>query len=89
MIPIENFEIIGNIYETIDDKAKELVEKFTVIQNVGIGNTEEELAEDMTNKAKQCALICVDEIIKALEPYETVCSLTDEYQKVKEKIQSL
>lgn len=52
--------------DLIEQKANELIDKFIEIQNAGIGNTEEELAEDLTDKAKQCALICVDEKITTM-----------------------
>ena len=45
------------------EKAKELIEKYLVIQEVGLGNTEEELAEYQERKAKEYVMICIDEII--------------------------
>lgn len=47
-------------------KAKELVDKFMVHSKVGIDcNSYKEAATAKTEHAKQCALLCVDEIIKS------------------------
>jgi hypothetical protein len=76
---------------TIDDKAKELVEKYWRLG--------EENGDTILNweEAKQCALICVDEIQTAITSYSDNNNLNIKdaqiefnfWQKVKEKIQSL
>jgi homoserine trans-succinylase len=59
---------------TAKEKAKELVDKFLNEQN----NTEE------ISEAKQCALICVDEILRIL-PFTDV----KYWQEVKQEINKL
>jgi Pyruvate/2-oxoacid:ferredoxin oxidoreductase delta subunit len=55
---------------TLKEKAEELVEKFMVQQPMHITMTK--------TSAKQCAKICVDEIISALTDYD---SNTEDYIK--------
>ena len=63
---------------TPKDKAKELVDKFTV---VGL---------QQRNEGIQCALICVDEIIHYLEVVIGVDkSDFEDWQKVKKEIENL
>ena len=64
---------------TIDDKAKELVYKYA--DDIVVATNHENIA-----LAKQCALICVNEILKCDFLIKTPSSF---WQKVKEKIQSL
>ena len=82
---------------TPKDKAKELVSKFTFYQ----------LPEDkriLFDNAKQCALICIDEILKAnekislkdlsvtMQTNDILCQLTDNamyWQEVKQEINKL
>lgn len=52
---------------TANEKAEELYEKFESRIEIGLGNTEEDLAMYMHSNSKQCALICVDEIIALLK----------------------
>ena len=65
------------------EKAKELVDKFLNEQN----NTEE------ISEAKQCALICVDEILENITEevmtYKPFMMNTDYWQEVKEEINKL
>ena len=68
------------------DKARELVEKFSIIQEFGIANTEEELAEYFHKKAKQCALIAVDEMLKE---YYRLSERGIYWQEVKQEIEKL
>lgn len=65
---------------TPKDKAKELVDKFTV---VGL---------QQRNEGIQCALICVDELLEAiqyLEPNIVLVSLLEYWLEVKEEIEKL
>jgi hypothetical protein len=70
---------------TIDDKAIKLVEKFEKAIDPNFGILKK---RNVVVKAKQCALICVDEIISFIseDPYYNGF---DFWPKVKEKIQSL
>ena len=65
------------------EKAKELVDKFLNEQN----NTEE------ISEAKQCALICVDEILENITEevmtYKPFMMNTDYWQEVKQEINKL
>ena len=69
------------------EKAKELVERFTMTENVYKEHADWE-------QAKQCALICVDEILKYL-PYcvdeveDKDIGYSDYYQQVKTEITKL
>ena len=58
-------------------KASELIEKFTIIQEVGVGNTEEELAEYQGKKAQEISLIIVDEILDELAKNIKVRAVTE------------
>jgi hypothetical protein len=66
---------------TAKEKAKELVDKFR------IGD------RNMKSKAKQCALICIDEILqtipKEVMSYKPFMMNTDYWQEVKEEINKL
>ncbi len=65
---------------TPKEKAKELVEKFLNEQN----NSEE------VSEAKQCALICIDEIISALENHKWQNQyVIDLYKELKQEINKL
>ena len=68
---------------TEKEKAKELVDKFLNEQN----NTEE------ISEAKQCALICVDEILENITEevmtYKPFMMNTDYWQEVKQEINKL
>ena len=64
------------------DKAKELVEKFTDIENKYLEYTDH-------IQAKQCALVCVDEIISACEFNNVETHNTDWWNKVKQEINNL
>ena len=68
---------------TAKEKAKELVGKFLNEQN----NTEE------ISEAKQCALICVDEILENITEevmtYKPFMMNTDYWQEVKQEINKL
>jgi len=62
------------------EKAKELVDRFR------IGD------RNMKSKAKQCALICVDEKIETLLPYAGLLDIKktiDELEEVKQEINKL
>ena len=67
------------------DKAVELVDRFTELEDV----------EMYIGKAKQCAIICVDEILKALESDRIIYGSVYRYeenefwQQVKHEIQQL
>jgi hypothetical protein len=66
------------------DKAKELVDRFLRIEG----------ADDCGNSyscvAKQCALICVDEIMESFNPLEYYPEdLRDYWQEVKQEISNL
>ena len=65
------------------EKAKELVDKFLNEQN----NTEE------ISEAKQCALICVDEILENITEevmtYKPFMMNTDYWQEVKQEINKI
>lgn len=64
-------------------KAQELVDKYKVYS---YGITE----ENIINCAKQCALICVDEIIKAVHVAQTEIEEYKQYwQEVKQEIENL
>jgi hypothetical protein len=72
---------------TAKEKAKELVEKFIPHTRV----FHEELGwEDYIDSATQCALIAVDEIIKALS-YQIGCNMDElqYYDEVKQEIEKL
>ena len=58
------------------DKAKELVDRFR------IGD------RNMKSKAKQCALICVDEILEIKSVYHSI-ELDNYWQEVKQEIEKL
>ena len=87
----------------IDYKAKELVDKFREEIYRGIlssANIDPAREKARNEKAKQCALICVDEILKLNtwvdEDYQRdnpklidIEDTEEFWQKVKEKIQSL
>ena len=73
------------------DKAKELVEKF--IQHMPLEDAEHGVTETMFlqyEKAKQCALIAVDEIIEWERiNFGTNTKATDYWQQVKQEIEKL
>ena len=65
---------------TPKDKAKELVDKFTV---VGL---------QQRNEGIQCALICVDEILQAIKPIRyglDYINKRDDWEEVKQEIENL
>ena len=77
------------------EEAKRLVEKFLKSQIQGLnkeGISVYEVVEEKT--AKQCALICVEEILKTTEAYyfkdgEKVTHHPPKWQQVKKEIESL
>jgi len=75
---------------TTKEKAKELVEKFRFY--LGNSNDGEEFYVDDLD-AKQCALICVDEILKSLNNIEgqhsTLYEEEDYFKEVKQEIEKL
>jgi hypothetical protein len=78
---------------TAKEKARELVEKYygkvAICMNcVDVGNSKE-LDESALNDAKQCALICVDEIISACEYNHVESYNTDWWNEVKKEIEKL
>jgi len=67
------------------DKATELVDKF--YNEIDCASLTDEISED---KAKQCALICVDEMLKEIKPSLVYHKRDVEYwQEVKEEIEKL
>ena len=65
-----------------EEKAKELVEKFQDITALKVTLDEETTVNEIINHAKQCALICVDELQKShLERFY------DYYEEVKQEIE--
>ena len=67
----------------VEDKARELISKMLQYQMI-VSDEEYSL-----NNAKQCALICVDEIIELLNYYNEEMSSTQQYeywQEVKQEI---
>ncbi len=69
------------------EKAEELVEKFAV----GLGEKLEMYNSEILIGAKQCALICVDEFIDALDfnCSPTAEGLTEFYTEVKQEINKI
>jgi len=69
------------------DKAKELISKFYDEIDCNITN------EVVKAKAKQCALICVDEMIRTINEYQEFygvgCLSIDELQQVKQEINKI
>lgn len=67
----------------IEEKAKELIEKLLLFQPL-IPDYDRE------GQAKQCALICVDEMLKTINGYQEFygvgCLSIDELQQVKQEI---
>jgi hypothetical protein len=91
---------------TIDDKAKELVGKFKDYAHGGVNEDVIKAYNEMHGEgerrfselykfskiyyAKQCALVCIEEILEAIQRCGVVAGYPlYEYQKLKEKIQSL
>ena len=86
---------------TPKEKAKELVKKFTLFSEGAIYDEETgEISLTPTDQAKQCALICVDEIMKSnptvveinkdFEPPSVYYVSNEKYwQKVKQEIEKL
>ena len=83
------------------DKAKQLVEKFGVYMNSnGPGATMDDLTGADMHDAKECATICVDQIIEAIKITTGHCTLRrleeqevemdfDYWDRVKQEIQKL
>jgi hypothetical protein len=67
---------------TPKEKAVELVDKFCKLTRWKMGQ------EDYIKRAKQCAIIAVDEIIKELE-YGVGKSATEWWHEVKKEIEAL
>jgi|APGre2960657404_1045060.scaffolds.fasta_scaffold108437_2 hypothetical protein len=82
--------------KSIGTKALQLIDKYCIIlegeQSI---NIEEAWSEETWNKAKQCALILVDEIIPILEGYEDALSISQQsdilqsWQQLKQEIEKL
>lgn len=77
------------------EKAKELVNKYKYYVHGCVGSsmfTNTEYPEQILAQAKKCALIAVDEIIKALHDADTAYDLVlkiDYWQEVKEEINKI
>lgn len=76
--------------KSIETKALQLIDKYCIIlegeQSV---NIEEAWSEETWNKAKQFALIAVDEIIEALKNNAANSASWFNYEKIKQEIQNL
>lgn len=73
------------------EKAIELVEKYKKHVNGFVGSSmlsNTEYPETILNNAKQCALICVDEIMEIKSVYHDT-DLYDYWQNVKQEIENL
>ena len=74
------------------EKAEELVEKFFSVIPVPDYDEYENPLKTHKERAKQCALICVDEIIKTFIPKSNKkykCDEIDYWQQVKTEIEKL
>ena len=79
---------------THQQQASELIDKFRDYVAGYIGSsmlTNTEYPEQITRNAKQCALIAVDEILKALDDHsdEIVTINTDYWQAVKAELEKV
>lgn len=80
---------------TTKDKAKELVEKFYPFAYCSDGNNSMNRNYQIEENSKQCALICVDEIINANVQEEFEGHMVDEigavdyWREVKQEIEKL
>lgn len=83
---------------TTQEKANQLVEKFSLIMEVGLANTEEELAKYFEKKAVEFTNIVVDEIITDLKNEKRINWLHDRkggeeyivyWEKVKEALSNI
>lgn len=74
---------------TPKEKAKELVDKFTKVQACRELEWDNLVSCDMEDEdAKQCALICVDEIIATYDPLTSQYIIQD-WAEVKQEIEKL
>ena len=67
---------------TPKEKAKELVDRFKKLDTTFDG------VDVLCHEAKQCALICVDEILKT-HPNSNFMPIINEWNEVKKEIQKL
>ena len=76
---------------SIEVKAKELVDKFRFYQHSDF-NENKSNQDSRQYRAKQCALICVDEILELQLEFahdDNVTNIADFYKEVKQEINKL